>query len=156
MEFGEHFKAIMDFLSVDDKAKIKIGIPAVSRYHQLARFLLIWDVLAYKNHDYPEHGNLLTPSGYLIMQFLDSSMEVDTFGRECTKLSRSGALKIINHAFKFHSSKAQSHMSGIFELHEIRLHENFKPGIVILSDGGWDYNCKSEIMFLSLHHFFEG
>ena len=40
MEVGAHFPDLIDEISADDKAKVKVGILAVSRYHQLRNFVL--------------------------------------------------------------------------------------------------------------------
>ena len=40
MEVAAHFPDLIDEISADDKAKVKVGILAVSRYHQLRNFVL--------------------------------------------------------------------------------------------------------------------
>ena len=79
MEVGAHFPDLIDEISADDKAKVKVGILAVSRYHQFRNFVLntIEDMPNYSDHDYNESGWLLTPSGYLVMT-LPEMVETET------------------------------------------------------------------------------
>ena len=50
-EMMETYGAIC--LSCDDKNKINVGTPAVSRYHQLSKFFLQGDAPKYYNHHFP-------------------------------------------------------------------------------------------------------
>ena len=103
MEFGALFADFVDVISIDDKAKIKIGTAAVSRYHQMCRFFLEIDMPNLLDHDFPDPGSLITPSGYLHLKFISGGEEIDSnTGRKRIKLNRSGALKVVNRAFKFH------------------------------------------------------
>ena len=135
MEFGALFVDFVDVISIDDKAKIKVGTAAVSRYHQMCMFFLEIDMPNLLDHDFPDPGSLITPSGYLHLKFISGGEEIDSnTGRKRIKLNRSGALKVVNRAFKFHSSSAHSHAT---DLYEFMLERNLcKPGTVVISDGG--------------------
>jgi hypothetical protein len=54
-------------VSVDDMAKIKVGAPAASRYHQINRIFAENDRPNLKDHDFPVPGYLLTVSGHMIL-----------------------------------------------------------------------------------------
>ena len=64
-EFVALFPELVDLLSCDDKAKVKVGSLAVSRYFQIRRFFSTTDSVNYDDHDFPHSGYLLVPSGYL-------------------------------------------------------------------------------------------
>ena len=52
-------------ISVDDKAKIKVGPPSVSRYVHSSKYFLSKDSPQTKDHDYPiAERFLITPSGF--------------------------------------------------------------------------------------------
>jgi hypothetical protein len=53
------------FLSADRKAKLKVGPPAVSRYHQIQRFFHVSDTPNYGDHDFNFPGYLLDLSGFM-------------------------------------------------------------------------------------------
>ena len=56
---------------MDDMAKIKVGAPAVSRYHQLRRFYSQSHMLNYADNDFPVRNYLLSASGYMILDDKD-------------------------------------------------------------------------------------
>ena len=62
-EFGSLFKEDSCILSMDDMAKIKVGAPAVSRYHQLRRLYPSTDMRNFHDHDFPVPNYLLSASG---------------------------------------------------------------------------------------------
>ena len=68
-ELVTKFKDCAQFLSVDDMNKIHVGTPAVSRFHQLRRFFLNNEGPNYADHDFPLHGHLLIPSGYMLLEW---------------------------------------------------------------------------------------
>ena len=55
-------------LSTDDMAKIKVGPPAVSQYHQVRKILMKDDNMNLPDHDFPIPGYLLNASGYMWLQ----------------------------------------------------------------------------------------
>ena len=146
MELVANNPNLADLISADDKAKINVGTLAVSRYHQIRKFFLSHDAPNYDDHDFPDRGSKITPSGYLIMDFRSAEVEVDKFNRTRTNLARTGELVIVNRAFRFHSSTAESHVNDLFKLHEEKLKQKDKPGLLLITDGGWDFNVKSELV----------
>jgi hypothetical protein len=59
------FPAEVCFLSADRKAKLKVGPPAVSRYHQIQRFFQGRDTPNYGDHDFNFPGYLLDLAGFM-------------------------------------------------------------------------------------------
>ena len=62
----EYPSEVVIFSSCDNKAKIRIGGQAVSRYHQLHMFFPR-DVPHYSDHDFPVPGYLIEPDGFLML-----------------------------------------------------------------------------------------
>ncbi|CAB3978472.1 Hypothetical predicted protein [Paramuricea clavata] len=67
-EFATLFSDHVTMISTDDMAKIKVGAPAVSRYHQIQRFFPTGDSPNYSDHDFPVPNYLLSVSGYMVLQ----------------------------------------------------------------------------------------
>ena len=74
-ELASLFSDSIGILSMDDMAKIKVGPPAVSRYHQLKRTFPTNDQPNFSDHDFPIPGYLLSLSGYM---FLDHNNFVES------------------------------------------------------------------------------
>ena len=55
-------------LSMDDMAKLKVGAPAVSRYHQIRNIFSTTDMPNLNDHDFPIPNYLLSVSGYMFLQ----------------------------------------------------------------------------------------
>ena len=55
-------------LSMDDMAKVKVGAPAVSRYHQVKRLFDSTDMPNLNDHDFPVQNYLLSVSGYMYLE----------------------------------------------------------------------------------------
>ena len=53
---------------MDDMAKIKVGAPAVSRYHQICRLFPTNDSPNFEDHDFPVPNYLLSVSGYMFLK----------------------------------------------------------------------------------------
>ena len=65
-------------LSVDNKNKVEVGIPATSRRSQIRTFYLTEDSPNYNDHDFPHSNCKLVPAGYQILQhrtFRSSSVQ---------------------------------------------------------------------------------
>ena len=60
-------------ISVDDMAKVKVGLPAVSRYHQVKRFLMSNDSPNLPDHDFSVPGYLLNVSGNMFLESKENS-----------------------------------------------------------------------------------
>ena len=82
LEFGALFGDFVDIVAYDDKAKLKVGSPAVSRYHQMCKFFLENDMPNFQDHDFPDPGSLITPSGYLHLKFTNAWEENDSVRRK--------------------------------------------------------------------------
>ena len=54
-------------LSMDNMARIKVGPPAVSRYHQLEKIFPTNHQLNFSEHDFPIPGYFLSPSEYMFL-----------------------------------------------------------------------------------------
>lgn len=69
MEAASMFGDVSMVLSVDNKNKIKVGstTPAVDRRINIRRIFPSEDAPNYLDHDFPNPGYLLTPSGYMEM-----------------------------------------------------------------------------------------
>jgi len=55
-------------LSVDNKNKVEVGIPATSRRSQIRTFYLSEDSPNYNDHDFPHSKCKLVPAGYQILR----------------------------------------------------------------------------------------
>ena len=62
-----HSKYIL-MVYADDMAKIRVGAPAVSKYHQIRRVFMKHDAPNLSDHDFPYKGYLLNASGYMALQ----------------------------------------------------------------------------------------
>ena len=62
------FNKSVCILSTDDMAKVKVGPPAVSRYHQIRRYFQGADTSNMPDHDCPMPGYLLNVSGYMVLE----------------------------------------------------------------------------------------
>eukprot|EP00117_Sycon_ciliatum_P043397 scpid28652/ scgid31427/ len=65
-EMFQHFGEAR--LSCDDKNKVNVGTPCVSRYHQLQSFFMVGSSPNLPDHDFPYANSKIIPSGYLVMQ----------------------------------------------------------------------------------------
>ena len=71
-EFAQEFNDEVAVISCDDMTKLKVGgILMVSRYHQIKKFYPEDDSPEYDDHDYNLPGYLITPSGYMLLEFKD-------------------------------------------------------------------------------------
>ncbi len=70
-ELGTLFSDSINTISVDDMAKLKVGAPAVSRYHQVKRYFAEGDSPNLPDHDFPVPGYLLNVSGHMKLAFGD-------------------------------------------------------------------------------------
>ena len=62
------FNKSVCILSTDDMAKVKVGPPAVSRYHQIRRYFLGADTPNMPDHNFPIPGYLVNVSGYMMLE----------------------------------------------------------------------------------------
>ena len=89
-ELGTLFSDSINTISVDDMAKLKVGAPAVSRYHQVKRYFVEGDSPNLPDHDFPVPGYLLNVSGHMKLTF------GDYFNYESNYASQSIPLPVFN------------------------------------------------------------
>ena len=62
-------------LSMDDMTKIKVGTPAVSRYHQVRRLFTSTDMLNLSDHDFALPNYLLSVSRYMYLEQMNDESD---------------------------------------------------------------------------------
>ena len=67
-ELGTLLSGKISVVSVDDIAKVKVGVPAVSRYHQINRVFPEKDGPVLIDHNFPVPGYLISDSGHMFLQ----------------------------------------------------------------------------------------
>jgi len=67
-EMVELCREITLSVSVDNKNKVEVGIPATSRRTKIRTFHLIGQAPIYNNHDFPNPNSKLVPAGYHILK----------------------------------------------------------------------------------------
>ena len=60
-------------------------------------------------------------------------------------LNRSGNLHVFNRSFLHHSSTAQTHANDLLRVCQTK--ELLNPTLFLITDGGWDFNVKSDFFF---------
>ena len=76
-EFVAKFSGEAQFYSCDDMNKLRMGpATAVSRYHQIFRFFSTSDSLNVGDHDFPNAGYLIVPSGYMTLTSTEQKEEI--------------------------------------------------------------------------------
>lgn len=87
-ELASLFPKEIGILSIDDMSKIKVGAPAVSRYHQIKTFLPVNDQPNLNDHDFPVPGYLLGTSGYMFLEpktnVVHEEILSSVYDQECT------------------------------------------------------------------------
>ena len=66
-ELGTLFSNNIVTILVNNMAKIKVGAPAVSRYHQIEHFFVENDLPNLNDHDFPVPGYFLNVSGHMFL-----------------------------------------------------------------------------------------
>ena len=67
-ELGTLLSDKISVVSLDDMSKVKVGVPAVSRYHQINRTFPEKDKPVLNDHDFPVPGYLISVSGHIFLQ----------------------------------------------------------------------------------------
>ena len=67
-ELGTLLSDKISVVSLDDMSKVKVGVPAVSRYHQINRTFPEKDKTVLNDHDFPVPGYLISVSGHIFLQ----------------------------------------------------------------------------------------
>ena len=89
-------------------AKIKVGAPAVSRYHQLRRLYPQSHMLNCADHDFPVPNYLLSASGYMILEDKDEAI-----GSESAHLPDSTSDKTNDSAHKSNITVNVDHLASL-------------------------------------------
>ena len=82
-ELASLYENRISVLSIDDMAKVKVGTPAVSRYHQLQRIFPTNDQPNLSDHDFPMSGYLLNVSGHMFLTTKDKKESIDLIKQKC-------------------------------------------------------------------------
>ena len=86
-ELASLFHKEIGILSIDNMSKIKVGAPAVSRYHQIKTFLPVNDQPNLSEYDFPVPGYLLGTSRYMFLEPKTNVIPEDTlssiYNKEC-------------------------------------------------------------------------
>ncbi|XP_070176491.1 uncharacterized protein [Littorina saxatilis] len=140
----------------DDKSKIGVGRPAVSRYHQLRKFFVAGDDPNYNDHDFPTPGYLICPSGYMVISqpkpdgltLSDYDITTDSSGRDHVVYGHTGPLGLFNRASMFHQSNVEKHVNDLLYMSEMPAFcaQFEKPMMVIVTDGGPDWSPQSPLV----------
>jgi hypothetical protein len=125
-------------MSVDDKAKVKIGIPAVSKHVKLRKFFELSKSPKLPDHDFPFGKKyLLVPSGYLELDLMNEEIS-DKWKRCFFKKPQNGQLHVYNRPFLFTNSNAFTHANDIFNIIQGK---QIKPKFLALTcDNGPDFS----------------
>ena len=67
-ELGTLLSDKISVVSLDDMSKVKVGVPTVSRYHQINRTFPEKDKPVLNDHDFPVPGYLISVSGHTFLQ----------------------------------------------------------------------------------------
>ena len=76
-EMAQYFAPDSNTISIDDMAKVKVGAPAVSRYHQIRKIYPSGDTPNLKDHDFPVSQYLLNVSGYMFLERIPDDTNED-------------------------------------------------------------------------------
>jgi len=146
--------------SIDDKSKVKIGVPAVSRYVHSKKYFEINNGPTTPDHDFPiGEKMLITPSGnkletdWLIkLGYLELELQTESYqdkqDRTTYPKPRHGQLHIFNRAFHFMSTTAFTHARDIYKIIQ---EKEQKPAILaLLSDNGNDFSPNNYYVFIAL------
>ena len=80
-ELGTLLSDKISVVSLDDMSKVKVGVPAVSRYHQINRTFPEKDKPVLNDHDFLVPGYLISVSGHT---FLQDEEKIDVSYHEST------------------------------------------------------------------------
>ena len=109
-ELASLFPSDIAILSVGDMAKIKIGAPAVSRYHQIKRLFLGNDTHNLNDHDFSVPDYLLNVSGHM---FLENHSDVSIPSHDETLVY---GFQNVNDKNHFENMNVEKHNRNIFEI----------------------------------------
>ena len=167
-------------MSVDNKNKVDVGIPATSRRTNIRTFHLVDQSPDYHDHDFLNPNAKLVPAGYQILRpeirrsrslsipkrkshetkrrrclsenrtMKLPAMCYDKLGREKIKWPRSGPLLVQLYLSRAIESTNVMHVNHLIK--QIKSERRFKNiyNVVAVADGGPDWSVKGVINFLSM------
>jgi len=158
-------------MSVDNKNKVEVGIPATSRRTNIRTFHMVDQAPIYNDHDFPNPNAKLVPAGYQILRHslkrrrsvspprilkvkrkrslsegdLDEPQNLckDKLGRNRIKWLQLYPSRVIESTNVMHVNHLMKQIHD-----EKRLHEIFN--VIAVADGGPDWSVKGVINFLSM------
>ena len=128
-ELASLFPNEIGILSIDDMSKIKVGAPAVSRYHQIRSFVPMNDQPNLKDHDFPVPGYLLATSGYM---FLEPKIDDNTM--EPLSTAHDQELIVVNNGFQ--NMRVSGDKESIYDVlaHQLNIHLDVKATAADIKD----------------------
>ena len=166
-------------MSVDNKNKVEVGIPATSRRTNIRTFHLVDQAPDYHDHDFPNPNSKLVPAGYEILthkitrsRSLSPSRKIkpnirrrcysetrpsrhrdicyDKLGRTNYKWPRCGPLLVQLSPSRAVESTNVMHMNHL--MCQIKTERKFRQihNVVVVADGGPDWSVKGMINFMSM------
>ncbi|XP_077867443.1 uncharacterized protein LOC144356671 [Saccoglossus kowalevskii] len=140
MELASKYAESCVAISCDNMNKVKIGVPAVSRYHQQTRYFPRRDTPDFNDHDFPNPGYLITPAGYMLLKTEHSSPDdvlvKDDLGRDRFSFSRTGPMTVINRVDSYRPCNIIAHVTDLTDVMKNR----DEPVLICVLDGGSDFN----------------
>ena len=88
-------------LSMDDMTKIKVGTPAVSRYHQVRRLFASTDMLNLSDHDFALPNYLLSVSRYMYLEQMNDESDDSDLPTYKISLEKLGLRDIVVNTWSF-------------------------------------------------------
>ena len=164
-------------LSADNKNKVEIANPAVSRRCQLNRFYLKKDAPNYSDHDYPYRNSKIVPGGYQNRRSKitrsrslsptcryhtnkrkRSFSESDTsciFVKEKINWPRSGPLHVQVYPSRIIESTSVMHVNFLKKVIKKLKNEQRVHNLVAVADGGPDWSVKGALNLMVFGMFWE-
>ena len=167
-------------MSVDNKNKVEVGIPATLRYTKIRTFHLLEDAPNYNDHDFPNANCKLVPSGYEILRFKIRSRSLspkktrhpevrrrsfsesstnlpnpkktttDKLGRAKFEWPRSGPLSVQLYSSRSIESTNLMHTEYLRKLMQEQRKLREVFNLIAIADGGPDWSVKGVGNLLSL------
>ena len=125
-EFCTLFKSDACILSMDGMAKIKVGAPVVSRYHQIRRLFPTNDSPNFEDHDFRVPNYLLSVPGYINLVMNPREEILEEENREANKSESQSFWTVASKECKKHfniNASAEEIIS--YAQSEIDLHNSF-------------------------------
>ncbi|XP_072181908.1 uncharacterized protein [Diadema setosum] len=145
-------------ISADNKNKVRVcdNTPAVDRRLAIRRFYPADDSPIYLDHDFPTPGYAITPAGYLELRPLSTpQLTIDHLGRQQYVVPEKKASTIVLRS-PHSPSNIASHLNDLAaHVHIPELVAGGTTVLVLLVDGGPDFNCNHGINAFHYARFFK-